>query len=388
MSGTAPQPAAAPSTSTPFELLWERHRGKFNLLVTLILGGILLYYGLRYFEQRAIDQTWSGFASAALLDEAYASSDESLQMSGALETSLVGALAKADPAKMESFTREHGTVKVPYLKWILANKALSERKWDEAESIVTEVEQMYPTHHLCLESDYPVQARGQVRDDPAKAKANPLKEPELKPAKRGALTRMFREQIQAGRIFAEPAHFAKPAIPADAPKYRIKFGEMGDVVVVLLPGVAPLHCAKFQELVGLNFWNDRNVDEVQRQTSQNKFRPTQLHFGFDTRSENASEWDLTKPSTHLVEEVTGLSHFPGALAARADSDGKSCVDRLWISVDDLASQDGHRQVFGYIESGLEIARKICETSLASTEEEQSGQGKPLPRVKIVSVTRE
>jgi cyclophilin family peptidyl-prolyl cis-trans isomerase len=161
-----------------------------------------------------------------------------------------------------------------------------------------------------------------------------------------------------------------------------------DVVVVLLPGVAPLHCKEFQELVNTNFWNDRNVDEVQRPTPQNKFRPTQLHFGFDTRSENASEWDTTKASTHLVEEVTGLSHFPGAIAARADSDGKSCVDRLWISVEDTASQDGHRQVFGYVESGLENVRKICEASLASTEEEQRGQGRPSTRVKVVSVTRE
>jgi cyclophilin family peptidyl-prolyl cis-trans isomerase len=388
MSGTAPQQAGAPTTTTPFELLWERHRGKANILMTLVIGGIVAYYSIRYFEQRAVDKTWSAFASAALLDEAYASSDESLQMTGSLETSLVGALAKADPAKMDSFARELSGQGTPYLKWILANKALSERQWDQAESIVKEIERDYQKHHICLESDYPVQARDEVREDPVKAKAHPEKEPELKPAKKGSLTALFREQIQSGRTFAEPTQFAKPTIPADSPRYRIKFSSEGDVVVVLLPGVAPLHCKEFQELVNTNFWNDRNVDEVQRPTPQNKFRPTQLHFGFDTRSENASEWDTTKASTHLVEEVTGLSHFPGAIAARADSDGKSCVDRLWISVEDTASQDGHRQVFGYVESGLENVRKICEASLASTEEEQRGQGRPSTRVKVVSVTRE
>ena len=208
---------------------------------------------------------------------------------------------------------------------------------------------------------------------------------------------LLRARIAALRQFEPPAQFQKPEIPTDAPKYRIKFGGPGvpgngEVVIALMTQQAPELTKEFEKLAAEDFWKDIKVDEIQRPpAAAGRFANTlcQFHFGFaSTRGEDRSQWDTTKPSEHLVDENTGLSHFPGAVAARLDADGKSQVDRLWIVGDDAAAQDGTRQVFAYVVEGMDVVKGICkDLPLSSAQEDQVGRGKPADNIKIESITK-
>ena len=137
----------------------------------------------------------------------------------------------------------------------------------------------------------------------------------------------MREQIAAARDYSTPEHFQKPEIPADATKVVIEFEGYGNVTIALMPQ-APKHEEKFLALVDENFWDGQNVDEIQRdgESAWSK-RPMQLHFGFaSTKEADRTKWVKTDASEHQIAfEETGLSHFPGAVSARAGEDGKSAV---------------------------------------------------------------
>jgi cyclophilin family peptidyl-prolyl cis-trans isomerase len=111
-----------------------------------------------------------------------------------------------------------------------------------------------------------------------------------------------------------------------------------------------------------------------------------LHFGFaSTKSDTRTEWESTEPSENPVDyEDTGLSHFPGAVAARHEADDKSCADRFWINVDDWAMQDGETVVFAYVVEGLETLERACEATM-SAQEEELGQGRPEENIRITAV---
>ena len=87
----------------------------------------------------------------------------------------------------------------------------------------------------------------------------------------------------------------------------------------------------------------------------------------------------------MVEfEDTGLSHFAGALSARPEADGKSCFDRLWVSVTDESNQDGMRVVFGFVTEGLDVLENICQSEL-DLQDEERGQGRPTENIRISAV---
>ena len=119
----------------------------------------------------------------------------------------------------------------------------------------------------------------------------------------------------------------------------------------------------------------------------------ELHFGFDSsRVEDRTQWASKEPSKNQVDfEDSNLSHFAGAVCGRpeadAESGGKSCVDRLWISVDDNAGQDGERVVFGYVVEGLDVLKSICDLPMSSTQEDENGEGRPNDLVRITKVTK-
>ncbi|MDO8349214.1 MAG: peptidylprolyl isomerase, partial [Planctomycetota bacterium] len=116
-------------------------------------------------------------------------------------------------------------------------------------------------------------------------------------------------------------------------------------------------------------------------------RPRQLHLGFQsTKDADRTKWIKTDPSNHQIDfEKNVLSHFQGAVSAREGVDGKSCVDRMWIAVEDAAEEDGTRVVFAYVVEGLENLKKLCDSAMTSTEDE-AGIGIPTDNVTVVSVT--
>lgn len=386
MSATPPQQLEGTQAPSQIEFLWERYRRHFNMVVVLVLCCFLGYYAFKWNRQRELNEKWSNFAVSTGIAKSYTDIDQAV-------LSLSDSLAGLDLQGLERYLGTADANQAPYVLLAIARKAMQSKDWDRAEKAIAELETKYPKHSLVLSSEYPIQVRDPVKKDkPETDEPASRKKPELKDAKPGSAVSLLREQIAAARAFVAPAQFAKPEIPANAPKVKFDFGEAGSVTLALMTEKAPKHCEEFLKLCkktteeGGPFWVGLSVDEIQRKGSASAERPKQFHLGFEsTKLPERDKWTKTDPSKNLVDEVSDLSHFEGAVAARQEADGKSCADRFWVCGEDAAEQDGNRVVFGYVVEGLDVVKKICESPMTAQEDE-SGIGVPTDKITVTAVT--
>ncbi len=378
MSASPPPALEGTHAPSPFEVLWERYRSLILVVVAAIFVALIGNYGLKYYEQRGIDQKWSAFAASLGIDEIYVDQTKAIQ-------TLAESLKDIELASLEASLATADAGQKPYYLLAIARKAMLEGDWDRATRALDDLESGYPEHTLVKRTEIPVQSREQeeLPDDATPAQRQ---NPEWKPAKEGSVVSLMREQIEAAKGFALPESFARPEIPADARRVRFTLGDRGSFVIALMPQ-APKHAEAFLELASAEepYWVGVAVDEIQRPTDTFD-RPRALHLGYaSTRSDDSTKWTTTEPSEHLVEfEDSKLSHFPGAVAGRPEADGMSCANRLWICVDDAAPQDGTRVVFGYVVEGLDVLEGVCEATMSAAEEER-GQGRPAEPIRVTAV---
>lgn len=382
MSATPPQQLAGTQAPSQIEFLWERYRRHFNLVVTLGLCAVAGYYLLRNYNQRQVDKHWTDFAVNTGLDAAY--TDQKSMILSATDT-------LKDLPTLEKFLGTADEHQKPYVMLAIARRAMLDKNWDRAESALSELESKYPKHSLVASNPYPVQVRDVVKKekDPEDTQSR-NKKPELKPAIVGSAVSLLRDQIAAAKAFVPPARFAMPVIGADNPRYKFDLsGDNGSFTIALMPEFAPKTCEEFKTLANqeVPFWKGLSVDEIQRNGTGFAKHPMQLSLGVEsTREPEQSKWNKTDPSRHTVEfETNSLSHFPGAVAARVEADGKSAADRFYVVADDAAEQDGQRVVFGYIVDGLDNVKKVCESAM-SAQEDEAGVGVPTDRVTVTNVT--
>lgn len=381
MSATPPalEGSQAPSQ---IEFIWERYRKLIYVVVLAVIGALGLQYAWKEYGLRQQDAEFSAVAATLGLDQPYSSDDKAT-------VSPVEALASIDIAKLEAAANTaKGSLK-PFFLFALAKRHVLDKQWDKAEVALASLEQQFPNHSYVKSSDYPVQAVEMVKNSKDGLKpADPKKKPEFKPAEKGSAVSMLRSQIAQAKAFAAPAQFARQEVPADAAKVKYELsGGYGSFVVALMPQ-APKHREAFLKLAESGFWKDLAVDEIRRAAKSRK-QAQELHFGLEsTRGvDDRTKWTDTDPSKNEVDfEDSGLSHFAGAVSGRNAADGKSCVDRLWISVEDAPSHDGDRVVFGYVVEGLENLKRVCEAAMTAQEEEQ-GVGKPSETIRVTAVTK-
>lgn len=393
MSATpTPQPQAAPQAleaPNQITLLWERYRSLAYVVVLAILGAMAVHYFLRMRDQARVDSEWATFAQSIGLKDAYGSKDQ-LESPTAMVAGGVASLKDLDLAKLEASLDAAPAQLKPYLLFAMANRAKLDGQSDKAMQTLDKLVASYPNHVLVKESEYPVQVRRQEPDKDEQPAPN--KKPKLKPAVKGSAVQQLREQIAAAKGFQLPAQFARIEVPADASKYKFETSK-GSFVIALMPQ-AKAHREAFMKLAEAQppFWEGLAIDEIHRATKFQK-QPRELHFGFESsKADDQTKWASKEPSKNQVEfEDTKLSHFAGAVCGRPEADGESksmsCVDRLWISVDDNAQEDGERVVFGYVTEGLDVLKAICELPMSSTQEDERGQGRPNEVVRITKVTK-
>lgn len=395
MSATPnPQPQAVPQAleaPNQINLLWERYRSLVYVVVLAILGAMGVHYFLRMREQARVDAEWLTFAQNIGLQSAYGSKEQ-FELPESLVAGGVASLKELDLAKLESSLEAAPAHLKPYYLFAVACKAKLGNEFDKATQTLDKLAAAYPQHLLVKDTEYPVQVRRQEPETEDKKPPTANKKPTLKPASKGSAVQLLREQIAAAKAFQMPSQFARVQVPADATKYKFETGK-GSFVIALMPQ-AKLHRDAFMKLADAQppFWEGLAIDEIRRPAKAMK-RPMELHFGFESsRSEDTTKWASKEPSMNQVEfEDTNLSHFAGAVCGRpeadGDSSGKSCVDRLWISVDDNAQEDGERVVFGYVVEGLDVLKAICELPMSSTQEDERGEGRPNDLVRITKVTK-
>jgi len=406
MTGSPPQALAASQAPSGLEILWERYQRPLKAVVWLGILCFLGFYGWKQYRQMQLNQKWSKFAAAALLHDSYVPGQlEVIQLQYPMLAERAGVerildeLQNTPSEKFEQAAREADPEQKPYLLWLLAVHAGRKGDLELAAKTIDELKAHYPNHVLVKDSDYPIQVRDPVKKDPAEKKPDPKKdpskEPELQPAKHGSIATTFLEHLRAAKDYVEPSHFTKPVIPADAPKWKITLeGDYGSFTIALMTADAPKICAKFEEIAASHFWDGIKVDEIVRPAKTSRFGADpryQLHFGFEsTKTEtNRSDWDLSTASKpeHVVQEISPLSHFEGAVAAQ-NRDGKAEVDRLYFCASDCAQEDQGRQVFAYvIEGGIEVLRRICDSGFARAQDEDVGRGMPAENIVIKSVEK-
>ena len=376
MSATPPSTLEGTETPNPFEILWERYRSLILVVVTAILLALIGNTVWTYMEQDAVSNEWSGFTVNIGLGESYV--DLSKSMDG-----LTTALKDIELADLEAQVGESNDAQKPYVLLAIARKAMMIKNWERAEVALLAIESDYPKHDLVMVTKGATQTRDPKKPDPDEPTPT---EQEWEDTVDGSAIAIMRQQITAAKSFSLPAGYAMSEIPADAKKVKFTLGDYGSFTIALMPN-APLHTEKLIELVSADdgaWFKGVAVDEVRRSTKLRE-TPYAMHFGFQsTKDDIRSKWTTTEPSSNIVEfEDTGLSHFAGAVSARPEAEGKSCADRLWISVDDDANNDGSRVVFGFVVEGLDILRTVCEASLDIQAEEQ-GQGQPTENIRVTA----
>jgi cyclophilin family peptidyl-prolyl cis-trans isomerase len=382
MTATPIKPLEGTESPNQIEFLWERYRRHVNAVLTLVLLAFAGYYTLKWVRQRQVDQHWSAFCVTLGIDKSYLNTE-------GLPTSLAENLDSLDLPKLEQYLGSADSAQAPYVHLAIARRAMQAKNWDRAEAALKELESRFPNHELVVAGAYPVQVREEVKKEAQDEPRTPGKKPEYKPAKAGSPVGLMREQLLAAKSFAAPAQFAKPEIPADAPKVKFEFSDGSAITVALMAKQAPKLCEQFLALAKQDpaFWVGLNIDEVQRNGKGFAKHPKQFHLGFTTtREEERSKWTKTDASKHEVEfEAVDLSHFAGAVSAREATDGKSAADRFWVCAEDASEFDGQRTVFAYVVEGLEAAAKICDASM-SAQEDEAGSGVPSDKITVTKVT--
>jgi hypothetical protein len=382
---TANPTSSAQGTQAPsqIELFWERYRSIIYVVLLAVLGALVVNYGWKKYSQGKVDAQWSQFAATVGLDTAYSDTD-------AQSDSVMDRLDAIDSAQLKAELAAASEKQKPFLLMAIARKAVRAKDWPAAEAALQELETKYPQHSLVKSTPHPVQAQEFIKPDPTaqQAPGSKPKPIEWKPPVQGSAVSLVRAQIEKAKSYTPPSQFAKPEIPADAEKWKFELsGESGSFTLALMPQT-PLHRAAFHELASQAepFWKGLAIDEIRRPAKNNE-QPRELHLGLESsRSQNKDEWTDTEPSKHVVEfEKTKLSHFAGAVSGRNEKDGKSCVDRLWICVDDAPRYDGERVIFAYVVEGLDNLKRVCESTMTAQEEE-AGRGKPADTIRIVNVT--
>jgi len=378
MSATPPSTIQGTETPSPFEVLWDRYRTLIIVVIAAILLAVVGNALWTRMEQGKRDEKWSAFNASIGVTGAYTDIAKGGQgLSEALEdvelSSLESALAGADDGQK------------PYYQLAIARKAMLEKDWDRAEQALSSIESDYPQHVLVAVKKDAVQTRDEEKPEKDEAPRTELKF--VDPVE-GSIVSLMRKEIAAARDFVTPKAFEKPAVPEDAKKVKIAFGDFGSFTIALT-GDAKKHQEKFLELVtkdeGAHF-KDIAVDEVRRPTERIPFQPMAVHFGFEsTKKDDRSEWTTTEPSNNVLDfEDSGLSHFNGAVSFRPEAEGKSCADRLWISIDDEFDEDGSRVILGFVVDGMDVLRAIADTGLSANEEEQ-GRGRPIENIRVTEV---
>ncbi len=381
---TTPTPTVA-GTQAPsqIDLLWDRYRKPFYVVVALVLGALGVKYGLGYLKDKERDTTWSWVSSITGLEGTYGTDEQA-------GTSLTERLMDLDIAKLKAGQDSAPAAVKPYILMELAKRAILDKDWATAESMLKSLETAYPNHTLVKQTPHPVQIQDVVKKDPPE-KTSPQpppkqEKPEWKPPVAGSTVTRVRAEIEAAKLFQTPAHFAKAEIPADATKVKFELsGTYGSFVIALMPE-AKLEREAFLKLAEANHWKDIAIDEIRRPAKTFK-QPHEMHLGFESTKDNdRTKWTDTEPSKHQLAFVkNSLSHFAGAVSARVEAEGKSCADRFWINFDDAPANDGDRVVFGFVVEGLENIKKVCEVTM-TTEEEGQGRGKPSETIRVTAVT--
>ncbi len=151
---------------------------------------------------------------------------------------------------------------------------------------------------------------------------------------------------------------AQKAEAAERPRYALTVTQgsrlLGEIVIELFPEVAPLHCANFDSLVRIGFYDG---------TAFHRVVPGFVIQGGDPNSKNKPRetWGYGDPSQRRIPaEFNHLSHKRGIVSAARAADPNSATSQFFICLVDLPQLDGKYTVFGQVVRGMEVVDAIAQ----------------------------
>ncbi len=144
---------------------------------------------------------------------------------------------------------------------------------------------------------------------------------------------------------------------AERPRYLITVthggASLGTILIELFPEVAPLHCANFDSLVQIGFYDG---------TAFHRVVPGFVIQGGDPNSKDKPRetWGYGDPSQRRIPaEFNHLSHKRGIVSAARAADPNSATSQFFICLVDLPQLDGKYTVFGQVLEGMEVVDTIA-----------------------------
>jgi peptidyl-prolyl cis-trans isomerase B (cyclophilin B) len=142
----------------------------------------------------------------------------------------------------------------------------------------------------------------------------------------------------------------------EKPQYNIRTERadtlLGEFTIELFPLIAPLHCAYFDSLVNIEFYDS---------TAFHRVVPDFVIQGGDPNSKNKprSTWGEGDSAQATIKaEFSGVSHFRGIIGAARDTDINSASSQFYINVADNTSLDWDYTAFGKVLTGMDIVDLI------------------------------
>lgn len=128
--------------------------------------------------------------------------------------------------------------------------------------------------------------------------------------------------------------------------------EVGKIVIELFPDIAPKHCANFDSLVKVKFYDGLAFHRV---------IPGFMIQGGDPNSKSGPRetWGYGAPGqTKVPAEFNATSHKRGIISAARSNDPNSASSQFFICVADAPFLDNKYTVYGHVLSGMDVADKI------------------------------
>lgn len=150
--------------------------------------------------------------------------------------------------------------------------------------------------------------------------------------------------------------------------------EVGKIVIELFPEIAPKHCANFDSLVKVKFYDGLAFHRV---------IPGFMIQGGDPNSKSGPRetWGYGAPGqTKVPAEFNSTSHKRGIISAARSNDPNSASSQFFICVADSPFLDNKYTVYGHVLTGMEVVDKIV--NLPKEPSKNPNQPSSMPKDKV------
>lgn len=294
----------------------------WKIAAVLVLGFsavILIRSSARHAERTEIDSYWSKILAAA-------------------QTETSGGTLEGAPADMRRVAGDlQGSPSGAWALFIGATTAFQDRKFEEAEALLSELRSGYPSHALVTQK---------LRDQEGSETTT-------------AVERLS-ARIDAERTFIREhtSLFENPPLPADSPRVRLTT-DRGSIVVGLYANLAPKHVENFLKLARDGYYIGTKFHDVSAGEYVQGGDPNSI-------DKEPSLWGQGGPDYTLDLESSALRHFSGVLSAvPAPGDStKTSGSQFLITTASTHGLDKTHVPFGTVLEGLDVLKLIEAAPLA------------------------